>query len=218
MNADNNKEECPEKSYWKSVSGWVKATQNRYSGHQRGDLTQCFMRGPFAGWSERQVAELADLLSQNATRFPLRGYEELDWGKAPPPPAQEGTAESDSVVSQSAREIEADTPTNQNPSTCPSDDKENESGDDDYCPGCRSCGEEGFSRDNTINTPQLSAAALALFQKARKLSKSELERLTETAGQLDEDPTFRAEYLKSLLLEQIREAMDDKGTSHHVPR
>lgn len=64
-----------------------------------------------------------------------------------------------------------------------------------------------------MNTPQLSDAALALFQQARKLSKSELDRLAESAGQLDEDPTFRAEYLKSLLLEQIREAMDDKGIS-----
>jgi len=144
--------QCREEgAYWKSVSEWAKATQVRYSGYNRGDLTQCFMRGPFAGWSERQVAELADLLSQNATRFPLRGYEELDWGKAPSPPAQEGATESGSVVSQSVREIEADTPTNQNPSTCPSEDKENEPGDDDYCPVCRSCGEEGCcSLENSI--------------------------------------------------------------------
>ena len=64
-----------------------------------------------------------------------------------------------------------------------------------------------------MNTPQLSDAALALFRQARKLSKADLDRLAEAAGQLDEDPKFRAEYLKSLLLEQIREAMDAKGIS-----
>jgi transcriptional regulator with XRE-family HTH domain len=64
-----------------------------------------------------------------------------------------------------------------------------------------------------MNTPQISDAALALFQQARKLNKSDLDRLAEAADRLDEDPKFRAEYLKSLLVEQIREAMDDKGIS-----
>jgi hypothetical protein len=69
-----------EQAYWKAVGEWVKATHIRYRGCRRGDLTQCFMRGPFAGWSERQVAELGDLLAQNAERFPLREHEGLDWG------------------------------------------------------------------------------------------------------------------------------------------
>ncbi len=145
MNAENNNEECPEKSYWKSVSEWVKATQNRYSGYNRGDLTQCFMRGPFAGWSERQVAELADLLSQNATRHPLRGHEELDWGKTttPTPTAKVEDVEPRATLSQFARETEVNTPTNPSTDAAPSDDNENEPSNDDYCPVCRSCGEEG---------------------------------------------------------------------------
>lgn len=77
-------EECPDKIYWRAVCDWVRATQERYDGCHRGDLTQCFMRGPFAGWSERQVAELADLLSSNAVRWPMVGHGELDWGAKVP--------------------------------------------------------------------------------------------------------------------------------------
>lgn len=70
-----------ERSYWRAVSQWVAATRARYQGFRGEDLTQCFMRGPFAGWSEREVSELADRLSENAVKFPLRGHEDLEWGK-----------------------------------------------------------------------------------------------------------------------------------------
>lgn len=73
-------EENPERAYWRAVSNWVVATRERYRGYSRGELTQCFMRGPFAGWSEREVASLADRLSECAGRFPLHGQEDLDWG------------------------------------------------------------------------------------------------------------------------------------------
>ena len=38
---------------------WIKLTLNKYKGYDIYDLTQVFMRGPFAGWSERMVLELA---------------------------------------------------------------------------------------------------------------------------------------------------------------
>jgi hypothetical protein len=81
------------------------------------------MRGPFAGWSERQVSELADQLSENALRFPLRGHEDLAWGSGP-----------------SKEEL-------------PSSEGGGEVGcrDDAYCPVCQSCGEEGCcSAEKTI--------------------------------------------------------------------
>lgn len=74
--------EDEEKDYWRAVSDWVRATRKRYKGFSRGELTQCFMRGPFAGWSEREVAELADKLAEKAKRFPLRGHDELVWEDA----------------------------------------------------------------------------------------------------------------------------------------
>lgn len=121
MRENKQDEGCPEKSYWKVTCDWVKATQERYKGFARGDLTQCFMRGPFAGWSERQVAELADLLSKNAERFPLRGHDELDWGASP-------------IAEAKDDQVEGATKAN---------GEEGGEGGGDYCPVCRSCGEEG---------------------------------------------------------------------------
>jgi hypothetical protein len=68
-----------EKIYWEAVSHWVRATRKRYEKFSGEDLTQCFMRGPFAGWSEREVLELANRLCENAKRFPLKGFEDLEW-------------------------------------------------------------------------------------------------------------------------------------------
>ncbi len=50
---------------------WVAAVQKYYMNTpDRKELTQVFMRGYFAGWSESQVAELADHLADNATKYP----------------------------------------------------------------------------------------------------------------------------------------------------
>jgi len=103
----------PEASYWEAVRAWVVATKNRYSGQARGELTQCFMNGPFAGWSERQVAELADQLASNAVRFPLRNLEELEW-------------EREREVLNKVESAEGIS-----------------EGDAFYCPICHSCGEDG---------------------------------------------------------------------------
>lgn len=54
-----------------ATEAWVKAVQKYYE-HEpnRNELTQVFMRGYFAGWSEREVAQLADKLADNANRLP----------------------------------------------------------------------------------------------------------------------------------------------------
>ena len=38
---------------------WIALTLEKYKEYERANLTQVFMRGPFAGWSERMVLELA---------------------------------------------------------------------------------------------------------------------------------------------------------------
>ena len=38
---------------------WIQLTLKKYQEWDPDDLTQVFMRGPFAGWSERMVLELA---------------------------------------------------------------------------------------------------------------------------------------------------------------
>ena len=51
---------------------WIEAVQKYYEREKdRNELTQVFMRGYFAGWSERQVAELADELDNNEKQYPL---------------------------------------------------------------------------------------------------------------------------------------------------
>lgn len=112
-----------EESYWKAVEDWIAATKKRYGGFSRAELTQCFMRGPFAGWSERQVAELADLLADNATRFPLSKREVAEAGEKSDPKADGDAASGNGP--------------------------DDEGGD--YCPVCRSCGEDGCcSTENSI--------------------------------------------------------------------
>ena len=47
-------------SNWQLITDyWIELTLDKYKGHDINDLTQVFMRGPFAGWSERMVLELA---------------------------------------------------------------------------------------------------------------------------------------------------------------
>ena len=45
---------------WQLITDyWIELTLDKYKGYDINDLTQVFMRGPFAGWSERMVLELA---------------------------------------------------------------------------------------------------------------------------------------------------------------
>tara|TARA_Y100000593_G_scaffold81279_1_gene152001 strand:+ start:203 stop:430 length:228 start_codon:yes stop_codon:yes gene_type:complete len=57
--------------FWILTERWIQAVEKRYEGCDRCDLTQIFMRGPFAGMSEREVASLADRLRESTERFPL---------------------------------------------------------------------------------------------------------------------------------------------------
>ena len=45
---------------WQLVTDhWIELTLEKYHDRDSDDLTQVFMRGPFAGWSEHMVLELA---------------------------------------------------------------------------------------------------------------------------------------------------------------
>jgi hypothetical protein len=56
----------------KATRDWVTAVRKFYEGLDRSDLTSVFMRGYWAGSSEREVAELADRLYENEEKFPAR--------------------------------------------------------------------------------------------------------------------------------------------------
>jgi len=55
---------------YEATTKFIAAVLEEYEGCERSDLTQVFMRGPFAGWSEREVAQLADQLDANQKLFP----------------------------------------------------------------------------------------------------------------------------------------------------
>ena len=42
-----------------ATDNWIKATLERYDGFKPLELNQVFIKGPFAGWSEREVYGLA---------------------------------------------------------------------------------------------------------------------------------------------------------------
>lgn len=51
---------------------WIEAVQKYFENEpDRNQLTQIYMRGYFAGWSERQIAQLADNLQKNEQDYPL---------------------------------------------------------------------------------------------------------------------------------------------------
>lgn len=54
-----NKYEKKENAWQEATDRWIELTLEKYYGWDADDLTQVFMRGPFAGWSERIVLELA---------------------------------------------------------------------------------------------------------------------------------------------------------------
>lgn len=55
-----------------STKLWIESIREYYKNEpNRNNLTQIFMRGYFAGWSEREIASLADKLLENDTLYPL---------------------------------------------------------------------------------------------------------------------------------------------------
>ena len=59
------------KTIWQATEEWVQSIEERFSGVNEDDLTQIFMRGPFAGWSEYNLFKLAKELRDNTTKYPL---------------------------------------------------------------------------------------------------------------------------------------------------
>lgn len=57
--------------FWQLTSLWIEAVKDRYAGFRSNDLTQIFMRGPFAGWSERELFEFAKRMDEAQTKFPI---------------------------------------------------------------------------------------------------------------------------------------------------
>ena len=49
---------------------WIELTHNKYKGYDINDLTQVFMRGPFAAWSERMLLELAMNMDNANNKLP----------------------------------------------------------------------------------------------------------------------------------------------------
>ncbi len=48
---------------------WIEAVQKYYENDN--ELTQIYMRGYFAGWSEREILRLAEKLLKNEEDYPL---------------------------------------------------------------------------------------------------------------------------------------------------
>lgn len=60
-----------EQDFWSITHKWIDAVLKRYENATSGSLNQVFARGPFAGWSEREVYELAKRMHKSTTDFPL---------------------------------------------------------------------------------------------------------------------------------------------------
>jgi transketolase len=55
-----------------ATKAWIEAVQEYFKDSpDRNKLTQIYMRGYFSGWSEREIAQLADKLAQNENDYPL---------------------------------------------------------------------------------------------------------------------------------------------------
>ena len=64
-------------SNWQLITDyWIELTLDKYKGYDINDLTQVFMRGPFAGWSERMVLELAMKMDDANKKVPRHKTDE----------------------------------------------------------------------------------------------------------------------------------------------
>jgi len=63
-----------EGTWQEATDNWIKLTLEKYDGFKSDDLTQVFMRGPFAGWSERMVYELALKLDGANKKVPRHDF------------------------------------------------------------------------------------------------------------------------------------------------
>jgi hypothetical protein len=53
---------------WTATENWIKVIEEYYK--DVSDLNQVFARGYFAGWSERQVLEMAQGLKESEEKYP----------------------------------------------------------------------------------------------------------------------------------------------------
>lgn len=58
-------------SLWKATDELIEAVEKRFEGRDVDDLTQVFMRGPFAGLSEFDLYDLAKTLKENRDNYPI---------------------------------------------------------------------------------------------------------------------------------------------------
>lgn len=58
-------------NFFYAVNQFIESGLLHYANHNSKDLTQVFTRGPFAGWSERQVVELIRQLDENRKIYRL---------------------------------------------------------------------------------------------------------------------------------------------------
>ena len=65
-----DKYEKEAKAWQEATDYWIELTLDKYKGYDIDNLTQVFMRGPFAGWSERMVLELAMGLNDANKKVP----------------------------------------------------------------------------------------------------------------------------------------------------
>ena len=50
---------------------WIESVQKYYENTRSNELTLVHMRGPFSGWSEREILEFANKLAKNDKDYPL---------------------------------------------------------------------------------------------------------------------------------------------------
>jgi hypothetical protein len=58
-------------NFFDVTDAFIDAVLDRFKDREVDDLLQVFMRGPFAGWSEGQLYELAKGLDDNRKNYPL---------------------------------------------------------------------------------------------------------------------------------------------------
>ena len=65
-----NRHHEAQNAWQEATDRWIELTLEKYCKRNVDDLTQVFMRGPFAGWSERMVLELAMKLDKSNKKVP----------------------------------------------------------------------------------------------------------------------------------------------------
>lgn len=56
--------------FFELTDQWISAVEDRYKNFKQSELNQVFMRGPFSGWSERELLEFAQKLRENWKKYP----------------------------------------------------------------------------------------------------------------------------------------------------